>query len=82
MTIIITITIAINIIFIIINSPVNECSLGVHQVKLVVQPRPGLSNCCRVAGQEIVSINILINNNNNNNNRNNNKRSNTRNRLT
>ena len=47
----------INIIFlIVINQPVDECPLGVHQVKLVVQPGPSLRYCCRVAGQEMVTI--------------------------
>ena len=30
--------------------PVDKSPFGVHQVKLVIEPSPGLRYCCRVAG--------------------------------
>jgi hypothetical protein len=30
------------------HSPVNECSLSIHQIELVIQSSPSLSNSCRV----------------------------------
>merc|ERR1719331_3201509 len=40
------------------NVPVDECPLGVHQVKLVVQPGPSLRYCCRVAEHADSSLNL------------------------
>merc|ERR1719460_2280406 len=40
------------------NVPVDECPLGVHQVKLVVQPGPSLRYCCRVAEHTDSPLNL------------------------
>merc|ERR1719357_420657 len=42
------------------NIPVNEGPLGVHEVKLVVQPSPGLSNSCGVGEHADCTSNLCL----------------------